>query len=92
MLEKFVKDKKLNAVAEVRLYVMVLEMLDKTESVVQLLESPLGVCVCLRCVYMCGVCIYVWCVYICVVCVCVCVCVQVMWCVLCMYFHPIHIL
>jgi len=52
MLEKFVRDKKLNAVAEVRLYVMVLEMLDKTESVVQLLESPLGngcVCVCCTC-------------------------------------------
>ena len=47
MLEKFVKEKKLNAVAEMRLYVMVLEMLGKTESVVQLLESPLGnFCVC----------------------------------------------
>jgi len=42
MLEKFVKEKKLNAVAEVRLYVMVLEMLNKPEKVVQLLESPLG--------------------------------------------------
>ena len=51
MLEKFVKEKKLNAVAEVRLYVMVLEMLNKPEKVAQLLESPLGnfcvrACVC----------------------------------------------
>ena len=44
MLEKFIKEKKLNSVAEVRLYVLVLEML---ENVVQLLENPLGnFCVC----------------------------------------------
>ena len=59
MLEKFVKDKKLNAVAEVRLYVMVLEMLDKTESVAQLLESPLGngcACACVCWVHVCACC------------------------------------
>ena len=44
MLDKFVKEDRMNAVAELRLFIMVLEMVDKPEKVLQVLEGPLGMC------------------------------------------------
>ena len=48
MLDKFVKENRMNALAELRLYVMVLEMSNKPERVVRVLEGPLGTYVCVR--------------------------------------------
>ena len=45
MLNKFVKEDRMNALAELRLYIMVLEMVDKPEQVLRGLEGPLGMCV-----------------------------------------------
>lgn len=47
MLDKFVKENRMNALAELRLYVMVLEMSNKPERVVRILEGPLGMYVCI---------------------------------------------
>ena len=42
MLDKFVKDNRMNALAELRLLIMVLEMVGKPEQVLRVLEGPLG--------------------------------------------------
>ena len=42
MLDKFVKENRMTALAELRLYIMVLEMIDKPERVLRVLEGPLG--------------------------------------------------
>ena len=42
MLDKFVKENRMNALAELRLYIMILEMVDKPEQVLRVLEGPLG--------------------------------------------------
>ena len=60
----------MTALAELRLLIMVLEMVDKPERVLRVLEGPLGMFVCMY------VCMYA-CMY---VCMCVCVCLYA-----CMY-------
>ena len=47
MLEKFVKENRMNALAELRLLIMVLEMVDKPERVLRVVEGPLGKYVCM---------------------------------------------
>lgn len=42
MLDKFVKENRMNALAELRLLIMVLEMVGKPERVLRVLEGPLG--------------------------------------------------
>ena len=42
MLDKFVKENRMTALAELRLFIMVLEMIDKPERVLRVLEGPLG--------------------------------------------------
>ena len=42
MLDKFVKENRMTALAELRLFIMVLEMIDKPERILRVLEGPLG--------------------------------------------------
>ena len=42
LAEKFVKENRMTALAELRLLIMVLEMVDKPERVLRFLEGPLG--------------------------------------------------
>ena len=42
MLDKFVKENKMAALAELCLFIMVLEMIDKPERILRVLEGPLG--------------------------------------------------
>ena len=41
MLDKFVKEDRMNALAELQLYIMVLEMVDKPEQALWVLKGPL---------------------------------------------------
>ena len=47
MLDKFVKENRMTALAELRLFIMVLEMMDKPERVLQVLECLLGTYACI---------------------------------------------
>ena len=42
MLDKFVKENRMTALAELRLFIMVLEMINKPERILRVLEGPLG--------------------------------------------------
>ena len=54
MLDKFVKDNRMNALAELRLLIMVLEMVDKPQRVLRVLEGPLGMYIQYVCMYICA--------------------------------------